>query len=146
PGGEVFASEAIADAVLALPKSIHTIAWVPHWAMSGASMVALACDEIVMAPRATIGDCQPILGKEGAIVPAGEKIETYLRAKFRRYAEENGWPPLLAEKMVSVDMEVVRLKTSDGKTVYADGAEYESARDTDLVSGVPKELLTRVGI
>src|SRR5256885_12950021 len=38
--------------------------------------------------------CQPILGREGAIVPAGEKIETYLRAKFRRYAEENGWPQI----------------------------------------------------
>jgi membrane-bound serine protease (ClpP class) len=147
PGGTVFHSLEIADAVLALPKTIRTIAWVKERAYSGAAMVALACDEIVMGPKAAIGDCQPILMSTEGIAPAGEKIETVLRAQFRKYAEDNGWPALLAEKMVSKDMEVVRVR--DGRTgdlLLADGAEFLSARDEDLVSGVPKSRLTRVGV
>src|SRR5262249_20823241 len=49
PGGRVDSSMDIADAVLALPQSVRTIAWVQKEAYSGASMGALACDEIVMA-------------------------------------------------------------------------------------------------
>lgn len=147
PGGTVMHSMKLANAILALPKSIRTVAWVEEQAFSGAAMVALACDEIVMGPKASLGDCQPILmGAEG-IVPVGEKVETVLRAQFRRYAEDNGWQPLLAEKMVSRDMEVVRVKDErSGETLLVDGAEFLSARDTDLVGGVPKTSLTRVAV
>src|SRR5262245_2049680 len=110
PGGTVHHSEEIANAILQLPKTIRTIAWVKERAYSGAAMVALACDEIVMGPKGVIGDCQPILLSPEGIAPAGEKIETVLRAQFRKYAEDNGWPVLLAEKMVSKDMEVVRVR------------------------------------
>jgi membrane-bound serine protease (ClpP class) len=147
PGGTVYHSSEIADAVLALPKSIRTIAWVKEMAYSGAAMVALACDEIVMGPKAAVGDCQPILMSSEGIAPAGEKIETVLRAQFRKYAEDNGWPPLLAEKMVSKDMEVIRVRDErTGELLLADGAEFLSARDDDHVSGVPKEHLRRVGV
>jgi membrane-bound serine protease (ClpP class) len=146
PGGTVFHSSEVADAVLGLPKSIRTIAWVKEMAYSGAAMVALACDEIVMGPTAAVGDCQPILMSGEGIAPAGEKIETVLRAQFRKYAEDNGWPPLLAEKMVSKDMEVIRVRDDTGKLHLADGAEFLSARGDDVVAGLPKDRLTRVGI
>jgi membrane-bound serine protease (ClpP class) len=147
PGGTVHHSEELANAILALPKSMRTVAWVKERALSGAAMVALACDEIVMGPKATLGDCQPILmGAEG-IVPVGEKIETVLRAEFRKYAEDNGWPVLLAEKMVSKDMEVIRVRDeTTGKVHLADGAEFASARDDDLVAGIPKRDLRRLDV
>jgi len=144
PGGTVRDSQKMGDAVLALPKSIRTIAWVTKEAISGAAMLALSCDEIVMGPHATIGDCQPILRQpEGGFVPAGEKIETYVRSVLRKYATENGYPVLLAEKMVSKDVQVVRLKVDDGRVIYADGKEFESARATDYVAGIEKSRLTR---
>jgi membrane-bound serine protease (ClpP class) len=147
PGGTVFHSEKVAGAVLGLPKTIRTVAWVKDRAYSGAAMVALACDEIVMGPKAAVGDCQPILMSSEGITPAGEKIETVLRAEFRKYAEDNGWPVLLAEKMVSIDMEVVRVRDErNGDLLLADGEEFRSARDEDLVSGVPKSRLTRLGV
>lgn len=148
PGGRVDSSKEIADAVLALPPSVRTIAWVENEAISGATLVSLACDEIVMGPRATIGDCQPILMTGGGFVPAGEKIETVLRAWFRRYAEDNGWDPVLCEKFVSKDKEVVllRTKTEPVRELYADGDEFASARDGDLVGGVPKKDLERVRV
>lgn len=147
PGGTVLHSEQLADLVLGLPRGLRTLAWVEQRCFSGAAMVALACDEIVMGPRAALGDCQPILlGAEG-LVPVGEKIETVLRAQFRKYAEDNGWPVLLAEKMVSQDMEVVQVRDErDGRLLLADGAELASARDDDLVAGVPKRHLTRLAV
>lgn len=147
PGGTVLHSEQLADLVLGLPKSLRTLAWVEQRCFSGAAMVALACDEIVMGPRAAIGDCQPILLSAEGIVPVGEKIETVLRAQFRKYAEDNGWPALLAEKMVSQDMEVVQVRDErDGRLLLADGAELASAREDDLVAGVPKRHLTRLAV
>ncbi len=146
PGGTVFHSQKISDAILDLPKSIRTVAWVPKYAYSGAAMVSLACDEIVMARKAVLGDCQPILlGPEG-IIPVGEKVESPLRAQFRKFAEDNGWPPLLSEKMVSVDFEVLELKDAEGRRHYARGDEFRDARGLDLVDGVRKQDLTQVRV
>jgi membrane-bound serine protease (ClpP class) len=144
PGGRVDSSMEIADAILDLQRTIRSVAWVPKEAYSGASMAALACDEIVMGPSAKIGDCQPILMGPDGIKPVGEKVETVLRAAFRRFAEDNGWPPLLAEKMVSQDLEVVEVQAGD-RRFYVTGAEFDSARDDDLVGGVRKADLVRVG-
>ena len=148
PGGRVDSSMEVADALLALPKSLRTIAWVPEYAYSGASMVALACDEIVMRPGARIGDCQPILMGEGGIIPAGEKMETVLRAEFRRFAERNGWPPLLAEKLVSKDLEVVEVREDreGARPFFVSGGEFESARDDDRVGGKRKADLLRLRV
>ncbi|MBI4569894.1 MAG: hypothetical protein HY719_15995 [Planctomycetes bacterium] len=60
-----------------------------------------------------LGDCQPIVmaaAGTGVMKPAGEKIETYLRAYFHDKAVKNGYPVALAEKMVSVDMEAVEIR------------------------------------
>ncbi|MCC7138426.1 MAG: hypothetical protein IT460_08390 [Planctomycetes bacterium] len=148
PGGRVDSSKEIADAVLGLPKTVRSFAFVEHEAISGATLVALACDEIVLGPHATIGDCQPILMTGGGFVPAGEKIETVLRAWFRRFAEDNGWDPVLCEKFVSKDKEVVllRTRTEPVRELYADGDEFASARDGDLVQGVAKKDLERVRV
>jgi len=60
PGGLVLASEQIACA-LKRHKGKVTI-FVPHYAMSGGTLVALAADEIVMDPDAVLGPVDPQLG------------------------------------------------------------------------------------
>jgi len=147
PGGELGPSLEISDAVLALPKTVHAVAFVGREALSGATLVALACDELVMGRDAAIGDCQPILQTDGGIVKAGEKVETFLRAKVRMLSDANGWPSLLAEKMVSEDLEVIEVRRiGDVRSTLVDGGEFASARDEDLVAGVRKSDLTRTGV
>ena len=148
PGGRIDSMLEIVDALLAIPKSIRTTAWIDHQAISAAAFSALACDEIVMAPNATIGDCQPILMQgDTGFVPAGEKIETYLRAQFRRLAKEKGWDTVLVEKLVSKDRSVVEVRLKgDRKSYYVYGDEFESARPDDMVGGFPKRELERISV
>jgi len=60
PGGLVLAAEQIAHAVRAHPAKVTVL--VPHYAMSGGTLVALAADEIVMDPNAVLGPVDPQLG------------------------------------------------------------------------------------
>lgn len=60
PGGLVLAAEQIAHAVRAHPARVTVL--VPHYAMSGGTLVALAADEIVMDPNAVLGPVDPQLG------------------------------------------------------------------------------------
>ena len=41
--------------------------YVPHMALSGAAVVALGCDEIVMNPHAMLGDAGPIYQGQDAL-------------------------------------------------------------------------------
>ncbi|MDA8337565.1 MAG: S49 family peptidase [Peptococcaceae bacterium] len=60
PGGLVLAAEQIA-AALKRHKAPVTV-FVPHYAMSGGTMIALAADEIVMDENAVLGPVDPQLG------------------------------------------------------------------------------------
>lgn len=147
PGGTVFHSEKIANRLFDL-DSIHTVAWVPVRAISGACMVAMACDEIVMKNAGTIGDCQPILIAAGGAgyQEAGEKIESPLRAIFRKFAEKNGYPTILAEAFVSKNLRVIEVEAQDGTRYFVEQEGYESAEDNDeVVPGHVKETLRRIG-
>ncbi|HIC93775.1 MAG TPA: hypothetical protein EYP09_05950 [Anaerolineae bacterium] len=61
PGGLVLAAEQIAHA-LAHHKAKVTV-FVPHYAMSGGTLIALAADEIVMDENAVLGPVDPQLGE-----------------------------------------------------------------------------------
>lgn len=61
PGGLVLASEQIAMA-LKRHKAKVTV-FVPHYAMSGGTLIALAADEIVMDENAVLGPVDPQLGE-----------------------------------------------------------------------------------
>ncbi len=61
PGGLVLAAEQIAHALVAHPAKV-TI-FVPHYAMSGGTLLALAADNIVMAPHAVLGPLDPQLDR-----------------------------------------------------------------------------------
>jgi ClpP class serine protease len=64
PGGLVLASEQIAWA-LKRHKGTVTV-WIPHYAMSGGTLVALAADAIVMDSDAVLGPVDPQLGSPSA--------------------------------------------------------------------------------
>ncbi len=60
PGGLVLASEQIARAIAKHPARVRV--FVPHYAMSGGTMIALAADEIWMDENAVLGPVDPQLG------------------------------------------------------------------------------------
>jgi ClpP class serine protease len=70
PGGLVLAAEQIACA-LSRHKAKVTV-FVPHYAMSGGTLVAMAADEIVMDPNGVLGPVDPQLQmpQGGGYVPA----------------------------------------------------------------------------
>ncbi|GIW46584.1 MAG: hypothetical protein KatS3mg078_0461 [Deltaproteobacteria bacterium] len=61
PGGLVLASLQIARAVRKHRGKVTV--FVPHYAMSGGTLIALAADEIVMSPHAVLGPVDPQLGE-----------------------------------------------------------------------------------
>lgn len=68
PGGLVLASEQIAKALVERKGKVTV--FVPHYAMSGGTMIALAADEIVMDNNAVLGPVDPQIGG----MPAGSIV------------------------------------------------------------------------
>ncbi len=64
PGGLVLAALQIARAVKDHPGKVT--AFVPHYAMSGGTLIALAADEIVMDKHAVLGPVDPQMGNSPA--------------------------------------------------------------------------------
>jgi ClpP class serine protease len=75
PGGLVLAASQIAKAIKDHPAKTTVI--VPHYAMSGGTLIALAADEIIMDPHAVLGPVDPQLMNYPApsILKAVEKKE-----------------------------------------------------------------------
>ncbi len=61
PGGLALAAAQIARALKNHPAKTTVI--VPHYAMSGGTLIALAADEIIMDPNAVLGPVDPQLGQ-----------------------------------------------------------------------------------
>ncbi|MGC9072316.1 MAG: SDH family Clp fold serine proteinase [Acidilobus sp.] len=69
PGGLVLAASQIAMALRQHPA--RKVVVVPHYAMSGGTLIALAADEIIMDPNASLGPLDPQLAAPGGTyVPA----------------------------------------------------------------------------
>jgi len=69
PGGLVLAAVQIARALRQHPAKVT--AFVPHYAMSGGTLLCLAANEIVMSPHAVLGPVDPQLGQ----MPAASLIK-----------------------------------------------------------------------
>ena len=110
PGGEVLAALKIVDLLQKLDVQDHipVVAFVDNWAVSAGAMLAYACRFIGAQPSSLMGAAEPvILGKEGQMVTASEKINSALRAEFANLASFYGRNPLLAEAMVDKDLILV---------------------------------------
>lgn len=64
PGGLVLAALQIARAIARHKGRVRVI--VPHYAMSGGTLIALAADEIIMSEHAVLGPVDPQLGQQAA--------------------------------------------------------------------------------
>ena len=68
PGGLALAATQIAMALKAHPSKKTVI--VPHYAMSGGTLIAFAADSIIMDPHAALGPVDPQLGDAQGSYPA----------------------------------------------------------------------------
>jgi ClpP class serine protease len=73
PGGLVLAAEQIASALQRHQGTVTV--FVPHYAMSGGTLIALAADQIVMDPNAVLGPVDPQLGMGQSAVAAASVVK-----------------------------------------------------------------------
>jgi len=139
-GGRLDAAFEISDLISGL-KKIKTVAYVPQKAISAGALIAMSCNEIVMGPGSTIGDCQPIIPTQEGYKEAGEKVESPLRARFRALAEANGYPVLLAEAMVTKALEVFRITDKKGQTRFISSKALKEMTETQKKEIEKKELV-----
>ena len=158
PGGLVLAS-------LQIARALHNhrgkvTAFVPHYAMSGGTLIALAADEIVMSEDAVLGPVDPQLGqypaasilkavakkpvkdvKDDTLILAdqAEKAMAQVRESVRE---------LLAGKIPeNKDEELARL-LSEGTWTHDHPITYETAKSFGLPvrSDIPDEFLDLMGL
>ena len=147
PGGYLESSAEMAARLRDLPWAT-TAAYIPDYALSGAAIVALGCDDILMRPSARIGDAGPIYQDEGGLFRhAPEKIRSDLVRTVRDLAEHHGRPPALAEAMVDMDLVVYHVKNRrTGEETYKSQSELESAPDGDDWQRLNPVLESRAGL
>jgi len=123
PGGGLAETLKLCEELTAL-SGVHTVAYVPREALSGAAILSLACDEIVMGDMARIGDCGPIFMAEDFLFRhAPEKIRSDLVAQVRVLSEKKKHPPALAEAMVDYNVKVERVRLPDGTEAFVTDRE-----------------------
>jgi ClpP class serine protease len=101
PGGLVLASEQIAYAVRARSGKVTVL--VPHYAMSGGTLIALAADEILMDESAVLGPVDPQLGD----VPAATLVRVTAKKPIERLDDRTLLLADVAEKAVRHMKQVV---------------------------------------
>ena len=82
PGGLVLAAEQIAKALVERKGKVTV--FVPHYAMSGGTLIALAADEIVMDANAVLGPVDPQIGD----MPAASIVKAVEIKGPRRVSDE----------------------------------------------------------
>ena len=152
PGGLVLASEQIAYALRDHPAKVSVL--VPHYAMSGGTLVALAADEILLDPAAVLGPVDPQLGD----LPAASIVRAVGRKPVDRVDDRMLVLSDVAEKAVRHMKEVVRSLVANrldaraasdlaeqlagGHYTHDDPITIAEARALGLpvVEGVPREV------
>jgi ClpP class serine protease len=94
PGGLVLAAEQIARALQQHPAKVTV--FVPHYAMSGGTLIALAADEIVMDENAVLGPVDPQLGQQ----PAASILKVLERKPVQEIDDETLILADIAEKAI----------------------------------------------
>lgn len=129
PGGMLEPTLKMTRTLRAL-SDMRTVAFVNPDAFSAGSLLAAACDEIVMGPDARLGDCAPIMvTSSGTLQSLGAderaKAESPVLADFRESAERNGYSPLLLHAMVQTRVVVHVVTDGQGRYRAVDEADYK---------------------
>jgi membrane-bound serine protease (ClpP class) len=111
-------------------SAVHTVAFVNSKAISAGAMIAMACDEIVMAPGSVLGDCAPIMldqtgHMQGLPLAERAKLQSPILRDFEDSAKKNGYSPAVAEAMVRVETSVYLVRNDRGVEKAVDQAEYQ---------------------
>ncbi|RUL87560.1 NfeD family protein [Tautonia sociabilis] len=114
----------VADFILRrLARAEKTIAFVPEPLAGYATFIALACDEIVLGPEATIGP----------ITPDGEDVRPGLVGFAETIARAKGRPPDLVIGMLDPNTELLRVRTADGLVDYVLEPRLEAYRQQHAI-------------
>ncbi len=143
PGGLVLASQQIACALC--DHKAKVTAFVPHYAMSGGTLIALAADEIVMDPHAVLGPIDPQVGQfpAASIVKVVEQkplsevddqtlILADISRKALQQARELVKGVLMANDMEPVQADTVADKLTQGYFTHDYPISVEEARAMGL--------------
>jgi ClpP class serine protease len=145
PGGLVLAAEQIAHALVAHPAKVTV--FVPHYAMSGGTLLALAADNIVVAPHAVLGPLDPQLDRFPAasilravqnqkernkdvedqtliLADMAEKAMKQVRDFVKRLLVQKKWDEAKAAQVAEV--------LTDGRWTHDYPITFEDARDLGL--------------
>jgi membrane-bound serine protease (ClpP class) len=127
PGGNLRESQNIAVRLQHLDWA-KTIAYIPHQALSGAAIVSLGCDEILLGPEGRLGDAGPIYRDEFAMFQhADEKIRSVLVADIRAQASAHHRPAAICEAMVDRTAVVIKVRDkATGKELFVTQREFDS--------------------
>lgn len=142
-GGRVDSALEIVDSISNIPK-MKTIAYVEKRAISAGALIALSANKLYMKENTIIGDCAPIIQTQEGQKMAGEKVQTVLRARFRALAKKNNYPVVLAESMVTIDMQVYQVEM-DGKKHYMDQNELDDLTETEKKKITRKKTIVAKG-
>lgn len=107
PGGLVLATEQIARA-LVRHKAQVTV-FIPHYAMSGGTMLAMAADEIVMDDNAVLGPVDPQLGN----VPAASVLKVVAEKPISEIDDQTLITADIADKAIRQVQKFVRALLED---------------------------------
>jgi ClpP class serine protease len=156
PGGLVLASEQIACA-LKRHRGKVTV-FVPHYAMSGGTLLALAANEIVMDPDAVLGPVDPQLGSPlSGSYPAASILKALqepnpnrddhilILGDMARKAETQVYDvvyALVKEKMPDEKAKELAKTLSDGRWTHDYPISFDQARALGFpaTEGLPKEI------
>ena len=144
-GGRVDAAVLIRDALL--NARVPTVAFINKRAISAGALISLAAEKIFMANGGTIGAATPVqMGQPGAPAqPVEEKTVSYVRKEFRATAEARKRPPLIAEAMVDVDVEIPGL-IEKGKLLTLTTEEALKHKIADLRAETLESVLEQLGL
>lgn len=125
PGGLAIAALEICEMIKGTSIPL-TVAWVHSKAYSAGTLIALACDEVVMAPFSVMGDCAPITPWKVLAPAERSKAESPLLAEVVDSARRHGYDENLVKSFIAYDIElwlIENMKTGD--RVFAYRSEYE---------------------
>jgi len=108
-GGSVDDANAIKTALEG--AGLKTVAFIPDRAWSAGALIALVCDEIVMAPGSSMGATLPIeLSPGGGETPVDAKMIAAIRSEMESLAEQHHRDPQIAAGMVDPNVVIPGLK------------------------------------
>jgi len=153
PGGLVLAAEQISFALLRHKAKVTV--FIPHYAMSGGTMVSLAADQIIMDENAVLGPVDPQLGQYPAVsilkvlkdkdknkiddetmiqADIARKAIRQVRAFVKKLLVENNCSKQKAEKLAQI--------LTEGRWTHDYPITFEEAKKLGLCvsSEMPKEI------